>query len=171
MKEIIEYFAKYNATANDEMLTIIEHSIPDPLNMPLKGYFFKTLGQLLEHIYLSDRRLIQMFLALDTYGIEIDKEAGTIYENSHPLFLSFSDYKEKRKNMDRFFVHYSSSIKEEDLFKMTTRINRKGEQQIKVAWKAWMHLFNHQTHHRGQISNILDDMQIENNFSIMLSVE
>lgn len=171
MKEVIQYYAKCNAIENRDMLSVIEKNIGNPLSTPLTGYFFKTFGQLLEHIYLGDRHLIKMFLDIDSYGLDIDAEVGQLVENDQPLFKNFDDFLEQRRKMDEFFIQYADSIKEEDLFKIASRINRRGEKQAKVAWKAWLHIFNHQTHHRGQISNILDTMQIENNYSNLITIE
>lgn len=171
MKEVIQYFAKCNAIENREMLAVIEKSTPDPLAAPLTGYFFKTLGQLLEHVYLGDRHLVRMFLDIDTYGHDIDAESGALIEGSQPLFKNFKEFLEHRQKMDDFLIVYADSIQEADLFKTASRINRRGEKQEKVAWKAWLHVFNHQTHHRGQISNILDTMQIENNYSNLITIE
>ncbi len=171
MKEAIQYLAKCNAIENQDMLSVIEKNIPDPLALPLSGYFFKTLGQLLEHIYLGDRHLIKMFLDIDTYGHDIEREARALNEGTQPLFKDFGEFLEYRRKMDEFLIKYADSINEEDLFKTASRINRRGEKQEKVAWKAWLHVFNHQTHHRGQISDILDTMQIENNYSNLITIE
>jgi len=59
----------------------------------------------------------------------------------------------------------------EDLYKIGTRVNRLGEKKEHVFWKALMHMFNHQTHHRGQVSQILDQLKLENDFSNIILIE
>ncbi len=34
---------------------------------------------------------------------------------------------------------------------------------------VFLHLFNHQTHHRGQISVLLDQLGVENDYSNLIS--
>jgi uncharacterized damage-inducible protein DinB len=43
--------------------------------------------------------------------------------------------------------------------------NWDGKDMKKSVWLALLHLFNHQTHHRGHISLILDHMDVENDYS------
>jgi uncharacterized damage-inducible protein DinB len=44
----------------------------------------------------------------------------------------------------------------------------RGKQQEKPAWRALLHFFNHQTHHRGQVSVLLDQMSVTNDFSNLI---
>lgn len=41
----------------------------------------------------------------------------------------------------------------------------------KTAWLVWLHMFNHQTHNRGQIeiAVILDQMEVDNDYSGILN--
>jgi uncharacterized damage-inducible protein DinB len=43
--------------------------------------------------------------------------------------------------------------------------NYKGEDTEKEMWKVLMQMFNHATHHRGQISGLLDMLGIDNDYS------
>ena len=64
-----------------------------------------------------------------------------------------------------------SDIKKEDLEMNVVKIRRNGQRVEKVFWKAIIHFFNHQTHHRGQIAEMLDILQIENDYSNMVFIE
>ena len=46
--------------------------------------------------------------------------------------------------------------------------NFKGEDQEQALWKPLLHWFNHQTHHRGQISVLLDLVGVNNDYSSLL---
>jgi uncharacterized damage-inducible protein DinB len=44
-----------------------------------------------------------------------------------------------------------------------------GKDMKKSVWLVLAHQFNHQTHHRGQIAVLLDQMGIENDYSGILN--
>ncbi len=70
--------------------------------------------------------------------------------------------------LDEIIVELTNEIQTEDLYKTATRITRLGEKLEKIFWKLLIHMFNHQTHHRGQISQILDNLKVENDYSNMI---
>lgn len=43
--------------------------------------------------------------------------------------------------------------------------NIRGEEIEKIFWITIIHIFNHQTHHRGEISAMLDILNIKNDYS------
>ena len=65
-------------------------------------------------------------------------------------------------------IRHVNALDEEDPQKTTTKTNRRGEKLDRALWRALVHVFNHQTHHRGQGSAVLDRMGIENNYSNMI---
>lgn len=172
MNKIIAYYAKCNKLINEQMLKIIQINIKEAFECKLNGYFFKTLGELLEHVYISDLNWMKAFLDVNNYGIDLEKETGFAPGYAQPkLFNTFSQYLEARHIMDELIIRYSEAVHENDFEKNVTRVNKQGGKLEKIVWKALIHFFNHQTHHRGQISNILDEMNIENNYSNMAYID
>ena len=47
--------------------------------------------------------------------------------------------------------------------------NYKGEDIKKEVWKTLLHWFNHQTDHRGQISVLLDMIEIDHDYSSVVT--
>jgi uncharacterized damage-inducible protein DinB len=43
--------------------------------------------------------------------------------------------------------------------------NWDGKEMQKPVWLVLLHMFNHQTHNRGQIALILDQMAVDNDYS------
>lgn len=171
MKEVVQYYARCNQKINHDMLEIVASNLKDPLQLPLQGYFFKTLGQLLEHIYIADRMWLQAFLSVNSYGIDIESAMGPAPKYGEKVFNNFEDYKNAREKLDAIIVEYMNALQDDFFAKKVVRVNKKGERMEKDAWKSIIHFFNHQTHHRGQISNILDNMNIENDYSNMIRID
>ena len=51
---LINLYAKYNLDCNNQMIKLLEDHINDPWNYQLNGYYFKTIGNILEHVYKTD---------------------------------------------------------------------------------------------------------------------
>jgi len=60
------------------------------------------------------------------------------------------------------------TLAENELEKTISFANMKGETVTKNVGGSILHLFNHQTHHRGMISLYLDMLGIDNDFSGLL---
>jgi uncharacterized damage-inducible protein DinB len=171
MKEAFVYYAKCNALINAQMLGHLTQLERDPFETSLPGYFFKTLGQLLEHVYVSDMNWMKEFMGINAYGLDLEKEVGPVPEYGTGVFVDLPAFATLRKRLDAFIGEYMGRLDEADLSKCVSRTTRSGQRIEREAWKALMHFFNHQTHHRGQVSNILDDLKIENNFSNMIFID
>ncbi len=171
MKEVMRYYARCNREINANMAKIIGEKIESPMSLALKGYFFPTLGKLLEHIYIADMVWIKAFGSVDDCGLDFEKELGPTPDYKDVLFTDFDSYRERREAFDEFIERYAEKVGEGFFSKKVVRVNRRGERTEKDVWKAVLHCFNHQTHHRGQVSCILDELGIENDYSNMIRIE
>lgn len=167
MLEIYKYYAKCNKEINFQLLNTIEGQKYDIFNYPVEGYY-KSIGEILNHCYLADLIWLNSFKTVKEYSIY----KQTVFENisayGQQIFTNFEEFKENRIKLDEIFEKLAGEIEMDDLSKTITRITRSGEKLEKVFWKLLLHVFNHQTHHRGQISQILDALKIENDFSNMI---
>jgi uncharacterized damage-inducible protein DinB len=150
------------------MIETIEKAGLEPFKLELSGYFFKTLGAILEHVYVSDLNWLKTFTDLVPYGTDLAAAFGPSPAYGDELFASLAGYKEARSRLDAFISDYASRIDEELLSKSVARQMKSGAKLERDAGKALIHFFNHQTHHRGQVSCVLDEMKVENNFSNMI---
>jgi uncharacterized damage-inducible protein DinB len=171
MREIVTYYANCNRQINELMNTTIAAALPRPYEVPLGGYFFKTLGQILDHLVCSDLIWMAAFSALDTAGMDLAAEVHPVPTYGDALFADFDAYLACRRNLDGFICQYMDQVDESLFSKTVDRKTRDGQLMRKAAPKALVHFFNHQTHHRGQISAILDGLNIENNYSNMIFLE
>ncbi len=143
----------------------------DPFGHALGGYFFTSLGQLLEHIFVSDMNWMGEFLAVADHGLDLAGELGKPPEQGKRAFGDFATYRAARERLDDFIVACMARLEDADLQKTVSRMTRQGIRLEREVWKALIHFFNHQTHHRGQVSDILDNLKIENNYSNMIFLE
>jgi len=74
-------------------------------------------------------------------------------------------YFQYRKEVDAMIIEFTGEFTDENLNNVMKFTNYKGEAVEAVAWKYILTLFNHQTHHRGGISVMLDMAGVKNDFS------
>jgi uncharacterized damage-inducible protein DinB len=171
MKKIFTTFALYNRKANESMFAIFEKVPEENLSKDVGTFFKSTLG-VAAHIVQSDANWLKRFGAsfpayasvsggaLDRFNEAAVKEATAA--GSKKLFAL-------RKDLDAVIERFAAELREEDFEKPLVFKNMKGEEQRKVFWPAILHMFNHATHHRGQIADILDRSGVSNDFSGLLA--
>jgi len=136
-------------------------------NQEFAGYF-KTIKQLCSHIYIGDYTWMKRFgLFRDFRFIKDPFFDRTLNYGSQP-FDDVADYLLKREELDRKMIVFADELAESELERTISFANMKGETVSKNVGGSILHLFNHQTHHRGMISLYLDMMGIENDFSGLL---
>ena len=167
MTEIYKYYSKCNQVINTQLLKIIEDHELNIYDYQVDGYY-KSIGEILNHYYVADLIWLDSFRTVKGYSIYRHSIFERIPVYGEQLFHNITKLKESRMKLDEIIVEMTDEIETEDLPKMVTRITRSGEKLEKVFWKSLLHVFNHQTHHRGQISQILDELKIENDYSNMI---
>ncbi|HUV07668.1 MAG TPA: DinB family protein, partial [Spirochaetia bacterium] len=81
------------------------------------------------------------------------------------LFKDLLELQNRREQVDRVFSDFSEELTDPILENEFVYTNTSGEEFRRVFWQVLLHVFNHQTHHRGQISQILDSHGVEHDFS------
>ena len=161
--------AQYNQVANQKMNEKIRALSSKQWEQEFTGYF-KTIKQLSSHIYISDYSWMKRFDKLRDFRFIKDPFFdGTLTYTSQP-FNDLADYLLKRETLDKKMVLFIDELREDELGKTISFANMKGETITKNVGGSILHLFNHQTHHRGMISLYLDMMGIDNDFSGLLAL-
>ena len=92
-------------------------------------------------------------------GNECDEEMDTF---SQELYADFDELRRERAMTDTAITIWTENLTEEKLASMLgyVGIAQPVERSIPY-WHAALHLFNHHTHHRGQITTLLKQMGID----------
>jgi uncharacterized damage-inducible protein DinB len=145
MKDHYATFARYNAWANRRLYDAAG-ALPDAAYREDRGAFFKSMHGTLNHLLVTDRVWMQRF----TGEGEAPNRLDAI------LFEAFADLRQAREAEDARIVHYVDGL-DDALLAGVIRYRRVStpEPQVQALAPALAHLFNHQTHHRGQAHMIL----------------
>lgn len=166
MQEIIRLLGEYNRSANTKLYRLLDSADPPVITAESGSYFSGILG-LLNHILLSD---LGWFRAFRDGSLKLPMLKSPVLDFEHPgwrnnLHANFSDLRSHRESMDELIIALAVQTPE-SLFLDDIRIkDYSGRERIYPFGKVLMHVFNHQTHHRGAVSQILDENNIENDYS------
>jgi uncharacterized damage-inducible protein DinB len=66
-----------------------------------------------------------------------------------------------RKQVDELIIKYCNNLTEKDCEKLITYICTEGNSITKTVADVTQHIFNHQTHHRGQLTCVLSQFGVD----------
>jgi uncharacterized damage-inducible protein DinB len=172
MKEIFELYAKYNITTNQAMYAILAHISPDLL-LKDSGSFYKSILGILNHLVFADitwlKRFIHFFPGLLKPNLSLpDVNIPSTFE---VILTSFSEIITIRNVIDNQIIKMVDLLQDADYTTNLSYKNSRGDQINKIAWQMVLHMFNHQTHHRGAIAVILDQLKIDNDYSNLITIK
>ena len=159
--------AQYNQLTNQKVNGFLRNLGEAQWSREFTGYF-KTIPQLCSHVYISDFNWLKRFGRFRDFQYFKDPLFDQDLKYGSELFAGVADYIAKREALDKKLIMLIDELSEGDMDKNISFTNPKGETISKNVGGSLLHLFNHQTHHRGMISLYLDMMQIQNDFSSLL---
>jgi len=170
MKTVFQAFAGYNGSVNQSILELVEPLKKEQIMMETKAYY-PSIFETLLHNLIGDLTWLKRCLdatkgnkGLNNRGV-ISLEEKSLRKELESDYRRFFQY---RKQMDDVIIEFVNELDESKLESVIRYKNYKGEEVEKELWKMLLHWFNHQTHHRGQVSVLLDMVGVDHDFSSML---
>jgi len=154
--------AKYNKLMNQRLLAASEKLSASSLAED-KGAFFKSVIASLNHILIGDLLWLTRFASHSSSYASLKP----LFEKQKPagldviLYADLSDFSLERANIDNIIIAWCDEVKEEDLDSSLRYKNFKGIEFNKRLGDLVLHLFLHQIHHRGQITTLLSQENID----------
>jgi uncharacterized damage-inducible protein DinB len=133
--------AHYNRWMNEKLYALAAELTPEQRTRDL-GAFFGSLQKTLLHLIVADRIWLARF-------------AGTTPTQDPTLEHDFAKMREARATEDERLIKYVDALDDEKLSSNFAYTNLRGDPFEHPLWYAVLHMFNHQTHHRGQATTLL----------------
>ena len=157
------FLARYNRWMNQRLYAACEQ-LTDAQRKADQGAFFKSIHMTLTHLVLADKMWLARFAvqgvdfaALSPALLAVPK--GSDYTSDlHP---DWADLKATRDQLDAAIEHWLAEMQQEFLASTLQYANTKGVPRAHPAWQALTHFFNHQTHHRGQVTTLLSQSGVD----------
>jgi uncharacterized damage-inducible protein DinB len=158
----ISLMADYNAWMNAKVYGAAQSLSAAELSKD-RGAFFGSILGTLNHIVVGDTIWLSRFARHPANYVHL----GPIAAQPRPLqldMLLYDDIDElfsHRTYLDGVIKTWTGTIKPADLDVTLSYANTKGEVMNKNFYSLLMHFFNHQTHHRGQVSTLLTQSGVD----------
>jgi uncharacterized damage-inducible protein DinB len=148
--EWLATLARYNHWMNDKLYGLAA-TLSDEARKRDCGAFFKSIHGTFNHLLLADRVWLARFT-----GVTVPDEfiGPGIRSLDQELYADFEDLRRERALTDDALSAWISGLTAERLAAPLV-YSRRGQRQESPLWWAVAHVFNHQTHHRGQITTLL----------------
>ena len=162
-------FARYNQATNVRMDLLLS-KLDDSLWKQEFGGYFKSIKEVCNHIYIADFFWLKRFGKLRSFAyIEAPLFNQVLKFGTNPL-EELPDYLQIRVEFDNIIIQFTNELVQDDLAMTLSYADSKGVQHTRNAGGCMLHMFNHQTHHRGMISVYLDSLHIDNDYSNLLAL-
>lgn len=142
-----QLMAEYSQWMNQKLYAVCAE-IPDEKRKADLGAFFKSIHGTLNHILVGDRIWMGRFIH-QPFAATLNQE----------LYSDFEELRQEREKTDQQILQWSKTLTNEWLQQPFTYISGIDKKTRTLpAWVLVTHLFNHQTHHRGQLTTLLSQM-------------
>jgi uncharacterized damage-inducible protein DinB len=148
---VLRAMARYNRWMN-EKLYAAAGSLTEAERHQDRGAFFKSIHGTLDHILLGDRLWLGRFV-----GRQYD-----VVRLGQLLFQDFAALSAARISLDQDILDWAEGVDAAWLSQdLVYRSMVDGTEYRKPRWLLAQHMFNHQTHHRGQATTLLTQLGLD----------
>lgn len=143
--------AQYNRSANEAIYKTCAE-VPDDVRRADCGVFFKSIHGTLNHMVWADQNWLARLNGQPPGHIPWGQE----------LYADFEELRQVRVSMDGHIIEWVDGLTEEWLDEPFTFTSQVTELLLtRPAWFFVQHMFNHQTHHRGELTAYLMQLEYE----------
>jgi uncharacterized damage-inducible protein DinB len=165
--ENYRFLARYNSWMNQRLYAAAGTLGTEERQRDL-GAFFGSIHGTLGHLVVADQVWLKrfaecgadhgtVFAALNSRVLDLPDS----YTLDMVLFEEWSDLLAKRVQLDAAIEQWINELPDGFEQRHMRYSNSKGVSRDHPAWQAMTHFFNHQTHHRGQVTTLLTQLGVE----------
>jgi uncharacterized damage-inducible protein DinB len=143
--------AHYNRWMNQRLYATCA-GLSDEQRKQDRGAFFGSIHGTLNHLLYGDIAWMNRFTGKPLTGLHARVE----------LHAAFDQLRAARECLDAEILAWAGAIRQDWLdsdFTYASIVD--GKSRVRPAWQLVTHLFNHQTHHRGQLTTLLCQLGID----------
>ena len=166
MDKTLLMYARYNLRANAAIIALLDRLSIEELNKDRKSYY-KSLSGLMTHVLGGATYFFGLFRsAAPSASKALERADGLSCPEGEALSASqWSEFKRAASLCDELMIDFVEAASDAEL-SASVKIDWYGGKPDAVPLAFLLHCyFVHGTHHRGQISQVLDSMDVEHDFS------
>ena len=149
---LIQHFqmlARYNTLANCKLYDVCSQLCEEEIKQ-IRPAFFKSIHGTLNHILVGDRIWMGRFTGKEMPSTGLD---AILYDD-------FEELRKIRVLEDEGIENFMSNLNQDFLTGTISYVNNQDKVYTDPVDLLLSHFFNHQTHHRGQIHDMLTQTEI-----------
>jgi uncharacterized damage-inducible protein DinB len=147
--------ADYNAWMNKQIYSAAAQ-ISDADRKAGRGAFFGSIHGTLNHLLLVDRIwTARVHQAMPRYRALATAAAPPFTSLADEQYADFQLLRQERRRLDTMIIDWVSEVVDAELDREVAYSTSKGVARSFPLGVVMNHLFNHQTHHRGQVTAML----------------
>ena len=151
--------ARYNTWMNERLYALCA-TLSDEERKHDMGAFFRSIHGTLNHILLADRVWLHRFTGDPALSRSLDRDGNPIPFRSldQELYADFETLRRERAKSDAHIEAWAAGFDPAQLAASFSYRSTNGVLREHPRWQAVTHFFNHQTHHRGQVTTLLSQL-------------
>jgi uncharacterized damage-inducible protein DinB len=158
----VALFAEYNHWMNERLYEAAARLDEAELAAD-RGAFFGSILGTLNHLAVGDTVWMQRFAAHPPGFASLAEMASLPSPKSlrEPMAPDFAGLRAYRARLDGLVLRWADELRPEHLAAPFSFARMSGERMTFRLGDVLLHFFNHQTHHRGQVSTLLSQCGID----------
>lgn len=149
----VQVMARYNRWQNSSIYTAAD-TLQDGERKAVRGAFFGSIHGTLNHLLWGDRMWMHRLAGWPAPRPKTIRESVDYFEDWETL-------KQERQSSDEAIIAWADELAPPMLDgNLTWYSGALGREVTKPRWVLIAHLFNHQTHHRGQVHCLLTQLGV-----------
>jgi uncharacterized damage-inducible protein DinB len=148
--DALRMMAGYNRWMNEKLYALCA-TLSDEERKRDRQAFFRSIHGTLNHLLLTDRGWLGRFRGAPWTFRSLDQE----------LYGDFAELRRERADTDAEIEQYVADLSPERLAAEFTYTTYAGKTFTHPLAPALVHFFNHQTHHRGQLTTLLSQVGLD----------
>ena len=153
----LQLLSQYNQWMNQKVYQAA-HQLGDQKIQQDQGAFFGSLLGTLNHIYVADIIWLRRFAnhAKQYQSLNQLPELSSYTALDQTVTSTLATLEKSRQELDTIIINWCQEIELKDLAENLQYTDTKGNSYKKNFGQLIHHFFNHQTHHRGQASTLIN---------------
>lgn len=160
--EHLGLMATYNQWMNEKVYARARQ-LPDKVVHRDAGAFFGSIFGTLNHIAVGDTLWLKRFAnhLASFASMQPMHDIAAPQGLDTQLFPSLEELARYREHLDRTIIAFTAELQENHLDEPFAYVSTKGLAARQDLFGVLMHFFNHQTHHRGQVTTLLSQQGLD----------
>lgn len=158
MKNILMLYARYNRDMNNEIIKLLSSLSEDELKRE-RNMHYKSISNLFNHLVIAEWYYLNAMLYISGGNYSTNRETIQRIETS------FAESSAIMKELDEGLVDFINKVTEDELKLERKNVKIYNGRVVDISvWEYITQHITHQLHHKGQLSQVLDELNIEHEF-------